>query len=133
MCRNFPKKRGELPILNLHIMKEPGRSCLVERVLPGAETSLQNIARHEQEPEWLGDPEPVQRWYCVPNTTGPVCVSSECERPVLPAERQSQTTREAQKAHNARGFYTWAIRREYGGACSMSLYSLCFESRFVKA
>ncbi len=60
MCRNSPKKRGELPILNLHIMKEPGRSCLVERVSRGAEKSLQNIAGHEQKPEWCGDIESVQ-------------------------------------------------------------------------
>ncbi len=75
------KSRGELPTHNPHIMKEPERSCFVESVLPGAEKSLQNIRpRHEQKPEWCGDIESVQRWYCVTNTTGQIFVSPACER-----------------------------------------------------
>ncbi len=61
MCRNSPKKRGELPTLNLQIMKEPGRSYLVESSLPGAERFLHHVAGHEQEPEWVGDIELEQR------------------------------------------------------------------------
>ncbi len=60
MCLNPPKNRGELATLNPHIMKEPERSCLVERVLPRAEKSLQNITGHEQKPEWCGDIESIQ-------------------------------------------------------------------------
>ncbi len=93
----FSKNCDELPALNPHIMKEPGRSCLVESVLSGAEKFLQNISGHEQKPEWLGDTEPVQLGYCVTNTTGRIFVSPECERPVLLAKRQSQTTREKPK------------------------------------